>query len=90
MYDLLLNLHTASAHSWIRGSFLFPLSPVAGSQHPRACLLSFNQRRAALSLSLLSHPNQEAGAKTPWEDPRESLGAPDLPRIWGCGTLRAD
>ena len=74
----------------VLGSLLFPLSSPPGSQHPHVCLLRFSQRRAAQSLSLLSHSNHKAGANIPQEDPRESLGAPDLPSVWGCETLRAD
>jgi len=74
----------------VLGSFLFSLSPLPGTQHPHVCLLRFSQRRAAQSLSLLSHPNREAGANIPQEDPRESVGAPDLPTVWACETLRAD
>ena len=74
----------------VLGSLSLSLSPPPRKPAPPVCLLSFSQRRATVSLGLLSRPNHEAGASNPQEDPRESLGPPDLPMIWGCETLRAD
>lgn len=77
MRDLLI--FTQPLHNLGLGiPFSSPCPPSQEASIP--VLASFNQRRAAVSLSLPSHPNQEAGAKTPREDPR----------IWGCETLRAD